>query len=138
MTALLVVGVALAGALFDPSVVAVDLTGGAPELNPSFRDLLARVRTNNLAAYTHQDLPFERLVEALNPARSLARHPLFQVMFVLQDGITPHREFGGLRLDLRPVARIERRIAMHRDIRAVRTACGLATGGYCGAMLPRR
>jgi amino acid adenylation domain-containing protein len=60
--------------------------------NPSFSQLLEQVQRTTLEAYDHQDLPFEKLVEELKPERSLSYSPLFQVMFVLENG--PDRELS--------------------------------------------
>lgn len=66
--------------------------------NPSFRQLLQQVQQVALAAYAHQDFPFEQLVEELQVERDLSRHPLFQVMFILQNAPSPALKLPGLNL----------------------------------------
>jgi amino acid adenylation domain-containing protein len=66
--------------------------------NPTFRELLRRVKEAALGGYANQDLPFETLVREIHPDRTLSHNPIFQVMFVLQNEPMPPMEFGGLRL----------------------------------------
>jgi amino acid adenylation domain-containing protein/non-ribosomal peptide synthase protein (TIGR01720 family) len=68
------------------------------EGNPSFQELLHRVKEVALGAYTHQDTPFELLVEKIQPQRDLSHTPLFQVMFVLQNAQNSEVELPGLTL----------------------------------------
>jgi len=65
--------------------------------NPSFRKLLKRVREVAVGAYTHQDVPIDKLVDALNPERSLSHSPLFQVIFALQRSADAEAQFAGLK-----------------------------------------
>jgi non-ribosomal peptide synthetase component F len=85
----------LIGFFVNQLALRTDLSG-----DPTFRELLARVREVALEAYAYQEMPFDKLVETLNPPREVNRAPLFQVKFVLQNAPTPDLEMAGLRLSL--------------------------------------
>ncbi|XWK89435.1 MAG: amino acid adenylation domain-containing protein [Phormidium sp.] len=70
--------------------------------NPTFQDFLAQVRQTTLSAYAHQDLPFEMLVETLQPERDLSRNPLVQVMFSLQNTPQSESSLSGLKIQSFP------------------------------------
>ena len=120
----------LVGFFVNTLVLRTDTSG-----NPSFRKLIGRVWTSNLSAYNHQDLPFERLVEVINPARSLSRHPLFQVMLVLQNNAPVNLAGlpGGLTATVEPVDTASAKVDISISLTERRGADG-QPGGIDGVL----
>ncbi|MHC5595005.1 MAG: amino acid adenylation domain-containing protein [Nostoc sp.] len=85
----------LIGMIVNNLVLRTDLSG-----NPTFRELLDRVRQVTLEAYTNEDLPFDKVVEVLKPIRNLSHNPLFQVMFSFHDSPMPDLSLPGLDISL--------------------------------------
>ncbi|MBB4901506.1 amino acid adenylation domain-containing protein, partial [Streptomyces griseostramineus] len=122
----------LVGVFVNTLVLRTDLSG-----DPTFAELLARVRETDLAAYAHQDVPFERLVGELNPSRSLSRSPLFQVMLAFQntyrhDGIGALRRLSGLDAELLPSHTGTAEFDLSFDFGERFTADGSPAGMYGG------
>ncbi|KAF0846566.1 non-ribosomal peptide synthetase [Nocardia caishijiensis] len=91
-----------------------------------FRQLLAAVRTADLDAFAHADVPFEQLVQALDPTRSTAHHPLFQVSLSLQNFVEPVLELPGLRFEIEDFDRRSSAFDLTLDLRERFTDSGAA------------
>jgi len=95
----------------------------------SFREMLVRVRETCFGAYNHQDLPFEKLVDELVTTRSLSRHPLFQIMFALQNATDENLELPGLTLSTLGRGDVEAKFDLSVSVRELPDAL-LVSFGY--------
>ncbi|HKB47543.1 MAG TPA: condensation domain-containing protein, partial [Ktedonobacterales bacterium] len=113
----------LVGFFVNTLVLRTDTSG-----HPSLRELIARVRAGNLLAYSHAEVPFERLVEVLNPARSLSHHPLFQVMLAFQNTAAARFDVPGLATRFEPVASATAKFDLSVSLSEERGADGTPAG----------
>ncbi len=126
----------LIGCFVNTLVLRANLSG-----NPSFRELLSRVREVALAAYAHQDLPFEKLVEELQPERNFSQNPLFRVMFVFWNAPMPDLKLGNLslsHLDIdRTTSRFDLTLAMAETQQGLVASFEYNTGIFDAATISR-
>uniref|UniRef100_A0A2P1CYX6 AptA n=1 Tax=Fischerella sp. CENA298 TaxID=1622126 RepID=A0A2P1CYX6_9CYAN len=87
------------GMIVNNLVLRTDVSG-----NPTVRELLERVRQVTMEAYANEDVPFDKVVEAIRPVRNLSHNPLFQVMFSFHNSAKPHLNFPGLDITLQEPA----------------------------------
>ncbi|MFK4223791.1 amino acid adenylation domain-containing protein [Streptomyces sp. NPDC019890] len=113
----------LIGFFVNTLVLRADLSG-----DPTFRELLDRVRDADLAAYAHQDLPFEALVDALAPSRSLSRQPLFQTLLAFQNNAAAELALPGLDLEVTPVRTGAAKLDLAFELTERHTADGSPAG----------
>ena len=105
----------LVGFLVNTLVMRTNVGG-----DPLFSELIARARVDGLAAFANQDLPFERLVEAINPERSAGRHPLIQIGLGFQNNETPTLDLPGLDAWIEPAITHTAKLDLLFDFREVR------------------
>jgi amino acid adenylation domain-containing protein len=113
----------LVGFFVNTLVLRADVSG-----DPAFTELLGRVREVALTAYAHQDVPFERLVEELAPTRSMARHPLFQVMLAVQNQPQPAVSLPGVEATAMPMADLPAKFDLDFDFTETFDAQGKPVG----------
>ena len=126
----------LIGFFVNTLVMRTDLSG-----NPSFKELVKREREVALGAYAHQELPFEKLVEELNPERDLNRNPLFQVMMALDNTGRIELEIKGLKLigieGENEVARFDLNLNLREEREGISGALGYSSDLYEGETIRR-
>ncbi len=128
----------LIGFFVNSLVLRVDAGG-----NPSFLELIERVRRTSLDAFAHQDIPFESIVEALQPERTPSRNPLFQVMLAYQqdEAMAPRVELAGVDAEVfevsAPTARFDLELHFWREGAALRGYCAYATEVFDDASIER-
>ncbi|MFF8911585.1 amino acid adenylation domain-containing protein, partial [Streptomyces olivaceoviridis] len=113
----------LVGMFVNMLVLRTDVSG-----DPTFRELLSRVRETDLSAYAHQDLPFDRLVDALRPDRSAASHPLFQVIIAFDNTAEAEVWLPGLGVEARQLPGAAARFDLGLNLAERFTADGTADG----------
>ncbi|MGH8773177.1 MAG: condensation domain-containing protein, partial [Burkholderiales bacterium] len=126
----------LIGFFVNTLVLRTDLSG-----NPSFRELLKRVREVCLSAYAHQDVPFEKLVEELKPARSLSYSPLVQVLFSLQNVAIGGLKLPGLKIRRltasRETAKFDLTLNAYEDMHGLKVVAEFNTDLFNAATIAR-
>jgi hypothetical protein len=126
----------LIGFFVNQLVLRVDVNG-----DPTFEELLGRVRKVDLGAYAHQHLPFDALVETLNPERTMLYSPLFQVKLVLQNTPLPQVELAGLTLDLYEVepatAKFDLLFNLQEDVKGLKSQVEYSTGIFDATTITR-